>query len=525
MKKSTVLLASLFLSCGVLHAAVKLPLVFSDRMILQRDAPVPVWGWAEAGEEITVAFAGQTKTTKADAKGNWSVHLDAMPASSEPRELTVASSNQKSEIRNPKLQDVLIGEVWLASGQSNMEVPVKDALNPEAEAAAADFPQIRIFKIAANIALTPKTDTGTSTKSKGDAQRSGWRACSPEAAPGLPAVSYYFARELHRKIGVPIGVIVSCWGSTPAQAWMSRETLSSLPETREEQAAWLEEVRAVPDGEAKFEEHHQQWARESNNRPADAPPVPDTFGKKVPAGAYNAMIAPLQRLRIRGVIWYQGETNAGRSPAAYRAIFPALIRSWRQAWGIGDFPFLYVQLANHHGRLKEPGEGPWAELREAQMLALSEPNTAMTVAIDIGGDGIHPKNKQDVGSRLALSARAVAYGEKIEHSGPLFAALKIEGGAARLSFTHADGLAAKDHAPLTGFAIAGADKKFVWADAKVEGGGIVVGSAQVPAPVAVRYAWEDNPACNLINAAALPASPFRTDDWPVFGVAKKKTGK
>jgi sialate O-acetylesterase len=503
MKVPFSLLATLLLVPS-LHAAVKLPLVFSDHMVLQRDAPVPVWGWADAGEEITVAFAGQTKKAKADAKGDWAVTLDPMPASGEPRELTAG---------NQKCADVLVGEVWLASGQSNMELAVKDTLNPEAVAAAADFPRLRLFKTRASIAFTPKADVAGGP----------WTVCSPQTAASFSAVAYFFARELQQRLGVPVGVVVSCWGNTQAHAWMSRETLAALPETRNGQAAWLDEVRAVPDGETKFEEHHREWARGSNNRPKDAPPVTQTFSKKVQAGAYNAMIAPLQRLRIRGVIWYQGESDAYKDPQAYRAIFPALVRSWRQAWGIGDFPFLYVQLANHLARLKEPGEGPWAELREAQTLALREPNTAMAVAVDLGGDGanIHPKNKEDVGRRLALGARAVAYGEKIEHSGPLYESMKIEGTAVRLRFTHAEGLAAKDNAPLTGFAIAGADKKFVWADAKVDGNCVVVSSAKVPAPVAVRYAWGDNPECNLINAAGLPASPFRTDEWPLPGVAKK----
>ena len=362
--------------------------------------------------------------------------------------------------------------------------------------------------------MTPKADVSA---------RSRWTVCSPQSAAQLPAVAYYFARELHRKLSVPVGVVVSCWGSTPAQAWMSRETLTALPETRDEFVQWMDEVRKSPDWETKFEEYHRQWARESNDRPKDAPPVPQTFSKKVPAGAYNAMIAPLQPLRIRGVIWYQGETNASRSPQDYRAIFPALIRSWRQSWGQGDFPFLFVQLANHYGRTAEPGEAHWAELREAQALGLKEPNTAMTVTIDIGdGPNIHPLNKQDVGLRLALGARAVAYGEKIEFSGPLYDSMKVEAGAIRLRFTHAGGLAAREGGPLTGFAIAGADQKFVWAEARIDGESIVVRSEKIPEPVAVRYAWGNNPACNLINAAGLPAAPFRTDDWPVSGLEKLK---
>ncbi len=497
-------ISALLITLGA-RASVKVPLIFSDHMVLQRDVPVPVWGWADAGEEVKVAFAGQVKTARADATGSWKLKLDPMAASGEPREFTVNSSSAKTAGPELRLQDVMVGEVWLAAGQSNMEMRIKTVNNGEAEAASANYPGIRIFRAGANIALTPRNDV----------QGGEWKVCSPLSAPDLSAVAYFFARQLHQKLGVPIGIVQSNWGNTPAESWMSRETLRALPETSTDFSQWMDEVRTYPEWEARFGEYHRQWGRDSNNRPPGLPPVPKTFSKQAPTGAYNAMIAPLVPLRFRGVIWYQGETNGNNNPRPYGAIFRALIGSWRRTWGIGDFPFLFVQLANHHRRHPQPVDEPWAELREGQRLALQEPNTAMAVAIDIGGDGIHPKNKQDVGHRLALAARAVAYGEQIEFAGPLYAAMAIEGATIRLEFTHARGLRARANRPLEGFAIAGADRRFVWAEARIEGTTVVVSSPQVPAPVAVRYAFADNPAGNLENAADLPASPFRTDQWPL----------
>jgi len=486
-------------------ASVKLPLVFSDHLVLQRDVSVPVWGWADPGAEVRVNFADQVKRATADRQGHWRVALDPMGASAQPREMRVGLVASTSPTQDRVVRDVLVGEVWLASGQSNVDMLVKSANDPDPEAATADLPQIRVFRAAQTIAARPARDVAGGT----------WRVCTPASAPDLSALGFFFARELHLRLGVPVGIVQCSWGNTPAESWMSRETLLALPETRGHFSAWLQAVRAVPDGEAKIEEHHREWVRQYQAQAKGGPKAPKTFAKQAPSGAYNAMIAPLTALRFRGVIWYQGESNGNDDPRPYGAILRGLIQSWRRTWGGGDFPFLFVQLANHHGRRPEPVEEPWAELREGQRLALAEPNTAMAVAIDIGGDGIHPKNKQEVGRRLALAARAVAYGEQIEFAGPLYAAMAIEGATIRLSFTHAQGLRARANRPLEGFAIAGADRRFVWAEARIEGTTVVVSSPQVPAPVAVRYAFADNPACNLENAAGLPASPFRTDQWPL----------
>lgn len=486
-------------------AGVKLPLVFSDHMVLQREVPVPVWGWADPGTEITVVFAGQVKRATADRQGNWRVQLDPMGASEQPRELRVGAVATTASSPEQVVRDVLVGEVWLASGQSNVDMLVKSAHDPEREAATADLPHIRVFRAAQTIAVEPARDVKGGT----------WRICTPVSAPELSALGFFFARELHRRLGVPVGIVQCSWGNTPAESWMSRETLLALPETREHFTVWLQAVRAVPDGEARFEEHHREWVRQYQAQAKGGPKAPKTFAKQAPSGAYNAMIAPLTALRFRGAIWYQGETNGNNDPRPYGAILRGLIQSWRRTWGVGDFPFLFVQLANHHQRRPDPAEEPWAELREGQRLALAEPATAMVVAIDVGGDGIHPRNKQEVGRRLARAARAVAYREPIEYSGPLYASMAIEGTAIRLTFTHAQGLRARGGRPLEGFAIAGADRRFVWAEARIEGPTVFVSSPQVPTPVAVRYAFADNPACNLENAAGLPASPFRTDGWPL----------
>jgi sialate O-acetylesterase len=495
---------------GSAVAEIRLPRVFSDHMVLQCDVPVRVWGWADPGAEIRVDFAGQVKRATADRQGRWRVELDPMGASAQPRELRVGAVAVAAPAQERLVRDVLVGEVWLASGQSNVDMLVKSAHDPERETATADLPQIRVFQAAQTIAVQPARDLKGGT----------WKVCTTASAPNLSALGFFFARELHLRLRVPAGIVQCSWGNTPAESWMSRETLLALPETREPFSAWLDAVRAVPDGEAKFEDHHREWVHLYQAQAKGGPPAPKTFAKQAPTGAYNAMIAPLTAMRFRGAIWYQGETNGNNDPRPYGAILRALIQSWRRTWDVGDFPFLFVQLANHHGRRTDPVEEPWAELREGQRLALAEPNTAMTVAIDLGGDGIHPKNKQEVGRRLALAAQALAYGEPIEYSGPLYAAMASEGAAIRVSFTHAQGLRARGGRPLVGFAIAGADRRFVWAEARIEMATVVVSSPQVPAPVAVRYAFASNPACNLENAAGLPASPFRTDGWPLRASAK-----
>jgi sialate O-acetylesterase len=345
---------------------------------------------------------------------------------------------------------------------------------------------------------------------------------------GFSAVGYFFGRDLHKELGVPVGLINTSWGGTPAESWTTRPTLEEDPEFVPIVERWNQARENYPEQKKKHEEALAKWKEEVQKAKAEGKqpprqPSPPLFERKQyePASLYNGMIAPLIPYAIKGAIWYQGESNAGRA-YQYRSLFSAMIRDWRREWGQGAFPFLFVQLANFMAREPEPADSAWAELREAQSVALRLPKAGQAVIIDIGeADNIHPKNKQDVGYRLALNALAIAYGRDIVYSGPTFKSMELEGDRIRLHFDHiGGGLEAKGGGPLKGFAIAGEDGKFVWADAAIEGDAVVVRSAQVAHPVAVRYAWANNPECNLYNKEGLPASPFRTDTWP--GVTEGK---
>jgi sialate O-acetylesterase len=487
-----------------------MPGVFGDHMVLQRDMPVPVWGWADPGETATVTLGDQTKTATADSAGKWSVKLDAMKAGG-PYELKV--QGKQNAIR---FADVLVGEVWLCSGQSNMQMTVDGVANKKAEVAAADYPQIRQYFIEHTPFPEPKATTGGH-----------WITCSPASVAGFSAVAYFFARELHKQLGVPVGVIDSSWGGTPIEAWTSLKTHEALPELRTLIDDVKKRTELFQSGKAKiqYEKQLSDWKKAAaqakaerkpfNVRKPDAPYDP-RFSPGSPATLYNGMIAPLVPYAIRGATWYQGESNAG-SPL-YSLQLKAMIASWRDDWKQGDFPFLFVQLPNFMGPQTQPSEsvGGWPMTREQFLKALATvPNTGMAVTIDIGeGDQIHPHNKQDVGKRLAQWALAKTYGKDVVACGPLYKSMRKDGGKIVIAFDYiGGGLAARDGGKLVGFAIAGADKKFVWADAKIEGDTVVASSPAVKSPAAVRYAWANNPKCNLINKAGLPASPFRTDDW------------
>ena len=497
------------------RAAVRLPAVFSDNMVLQRGEPAPVWGWADAGEKITVRFAGQEKTTEADDEGRWRLALDPLDASREPRTLTVAGEEAT------KLENVLVGEVWVCSGQSNMEWPVSASNNASEEIASADYPRIRLITVKKTVADQPRQDF------EGE-----WVECSPQTVGSFSAVGYFFGRKLHKELNVPIGLIDSTWGGTPAEAWTRRQALENQDALDPLLERWRRSIEEY-DAEratARYEEELERWKQAAakaeaegtkppgkprrQNDPADSP--------HRPAVLYNGMIAPLVPYAIRGVIWYQGESNASRA-YQYRTIFPTMIRSWRRAWGQGELPFYFVQLANFMERKEEPGDSAWAELREAQLMTLRElPNTGMAVITDIGeAHDIHPRNKQDVGKRLARWTLAKDYGKDVVHSGPLFQRAEFKDGEVVLRFDHVggglvakgDALTDEEQRELRGFAIAGADKQFQWADAKIEGDTVIVSHPDIENPKAVRYNWADNPAGNLYNEAGLPASPFRTDDW------------
>ncbi len=658
--RSTYLLVSLF-GFGMLlfgattaRADVKLPAIVGDNMVVQRDAKVRIWGWAEPGEQVTVTMAGKSASAKTSADGRWEVMIGPYAAGG-PHRMTIAGK------KTVTLENVLVGEVWVGSGQSNMEWPLVNAKNGPDEVSRANYPEIRHFTVTKATSLDPREDV-----------EGHWVVCSPDTAGSFSAVAYFFGRELNQTLKVPVGLIHTSWGGTPAEAWTRREALVADSQFQPMVKALASSLESLPTAQKEYEAAIVEWNRKNmlqdpGNKGFDLGYARDEFadadwqtakmpqyfestglaidgsvwyrkafdvpaawagkdlalslgpiddfdttyvnGTKVggigeetpnfwmvprkytvpgslvragrnviavrvfdhtgnggfggsagdlwlrpaaggdmvslagdwrykvetgaapimvdystqpvaPPGAgnpnsptvlYNAMIAPLTPYTIRGAIWYQGEANADRG-RQYQTLFPTMIRDWRKMWGEGDFPFYFVQLANWQPRKAEPAESHWAELREAQTMTLREPQTGMAVTIDIGEtDDIHPRNKQDVGRRLALWALAKTYGTKTEFSGPLYASYGVESNKIRVRFSHAEGLRTKDGAPVEGFAIAGADGKFVWAKASVEKDSVVVWSDAVAEPKAVRYAWADNPVTNLYNGAGLPASPFRTD--------------
>ena len=461
---------------------VTLPSLIDNHMVLQMGREIPFWGWAEPSEEISITLTPkgggenqkpETAMTVTAADGRWFVKL---PARNKPGsvEVTITGKNTLS------LTDVLVGDVWLCSGQSNMEWPVSASLNHQEEVAEAKYPLIRFFKVERSTARVPQDDN-----------EGQWVECSPETIGGMSAVAYFFGRELHQRLKHPIGLVQAAHGGAICESWTSHSALKQDEDF------------------AKILERSERASSDPNqaNNPNRASVL------------FNGMIAPIQTFSIKGAIWYQGESNVTRA-YQYRKLFPLLITDWRRGWGQGDFPFLYVQLANYVSdkskpdHAAEPEESAWAELREAQSNALSLPKTGMAVTIDLGEPrDIHPKNKQDVGRRLALSALKVAYGQDVVASGPEFKSMKVMGSQIELEFQSiGDGLVSHGE-ELKGFAVAAADKKFVWATGRIQGNKIIVSSADVAAPVAVRYAWGDNPEGNLYNRAGLPASPFRTDNW------------
>ena len=486
---------------------IKLPAVLSDNMVLQADMALPIWGWADPGGSVTVKLGGQSKTAVADTKGKWSVKLDAIKAGG-LHTMTIAGAETIT------VKNILAGEVWVCSGQSNMQWTVKSSMNADQEIAAATYPKIRLFTVPRVPALTPQDDC-----------QGAWIECSPETAGGFSAVGYFFGRAIYKARGVPVGLINTSWGGTPSETWTRPSKLKTLPDAKPLLERWDSQAKNYDPEKAKqdYEAAMVKWkeaAAKAKAAKKKAPRQPRKPGDPRmhhhrPGNLYNGMIAPLVPFAIRGAIWYQGESNAGRA-YQYRSIFPGMIEDWRESWGQGDFPFFWVQLANFHTRLDEPAGSAWAELREAQSMTLKLANTGQAVIIDIGeAKNIHPKNKQDVGKRLALSARKVAYNENIVHSGPVLTSRKIEGSTVRLTFDCVGGgLIAKGGGDLKGFALAGADKKFIWAKAVIDGNSVVLSCPKVAKPVAARYAWADNPECNLYNKEGLPASPFRTDTWP-----------
>jgi sialate O-acetylesterase len=661
------LTALIFAPLAVLHAAeLRLPSIFSDHLVLQCDKAVPLWGWADAAEEIVVEFAGQSQRTTTSEDGKWMVKLEALEASADSRELVVKSLSRN---RSLKVADVLVGEVWAGGGQSNMEFDLKAIASAAAEIEASTNPSLRQFHVLKN----PSADAPV------DDVQGYWTVARPGTTEDFIAAGYYFAKSIQRELKKPVGLIKVCWGGSKVEPWISPGSLASVPELasgaknmnamseRNKTAfrEWLKRTQredrtlsdvsrflsgpvstddgwvAVKDSgpvsdpslpkfgafwfrkevslsarqtgaaqvlqfgpTAQFDQVYWNGtligARSVDNftglisvrhylipptllkegvnqlavrlfAPAEPPgfswfpsvgttkmlggwmakaeyalPPLDAAGKKavppltgqhvLPGRLFNGMVHPMLPYAIRGALWYQGESNTGHANL-YRTAFPLLIQDWRQHWQQGDLPFYFCQLANYRPKTNQPGESVWAELREAQAKTLSVPNTGMAVLIDTGeSEDIHPQSKQVAGERLAQIALAKTYGREVVHSGPVDTAMKIEGSAIRLRFDHlGGGLVAKEvpatydvmrkagktaplvrnspHSQLEGFAICGANKHWVWAEAKIEGDTVLVSSKQVPSPIAVRYAWADNPTCNLYNAAGLPAAPFRTDDF------------
>jgi sialate O-acetylesterase len=479
------------------RADVTMPNVFGSHMVLQRDQPDRVWGWAEPGEEITVSIAGQSKSTKAGDDGAWSVTLDPMPAGG-PHTLTVKGKNTLT------LDDVLVGEVWICSGQSNMQWPLNLANDADLEKAAAKFPQIRLLTVPNVGTQEPQKDFNGK-----------WQVCSPETVGNFSAIGYLFGRQLHQTLGVPVGLINDAWGGSACEAWIKRDLLEKDEKYRPLIERWEKMEAAYADWQKAVAQ-----AKSEGKEPPKAPEgnlEAQMKGNFRPGNIYNGALKPTIGYGIRGVIWYQGESNAGRA-YQYRDLFPLMIQSWRDEWGQGDFPFYWVQLADFLAEKPEPSDSAWAELREAQTLTMDKlPKTGEAVIIDLGeGKDIHPRNKQVVAHRLARWALAKDYGVDLPAQSPRYKSMEAQGNKIILKFDHAaGGLKTFDVPEPRGFAVAGADKKFAWAQAKITGSDTIeVWSDEVAEPVAARYAWADNPVCNVYSGAGLPLTPFRTDDWP-----------
>jgi len=435
-----VLAAGTLLWAGQSFAAVRLARLFGDGMVLQREMPVPVWGFAKAGENVTVRFGGQEKSATADASGKWMVRLDAMPASASPREMTVAGENTLT------LKDVLVGEVWLCGGQSNMEMTVNNSLNFDAEKAAATNSAIRQVKVPRSVAAAPRDDLSDSPGN--------WVVCAPATVGQFTAAGYFFAREIAKALDVPVGLINDCWGGTSIEPWTPAEGFrlaTSDPQMRDISRlvdSWNPTTDAGQEAYRRYLAQVKEWlpaaeaAVEAKRVPPPAPKTPEPAPNNgQPTYLFNAMIAPVIPCAIRGAIWYQGEAN-GAEGMVYFHKMKALVGGWRQLWGQGDFPFYYVQLPGwqRSDPAKPAGGDGWAHLREAQLRFLAFPNTGMAVAIDLGeADEIHPKDKQDVGKRLALCALGGTYGKKIAFSGPLCKSVAVEGDKIRIAFDHAGG--------------------------------------------------------------------------------------
>jgi sialate O-acetylesterase len=511
-----ILLFMLAMTCHPLQAAVELAAPFRDGVVLQRAKPVNIWGTAAPREKIALTFHEQNKVARADEHGRWMITLDALAASAEPAVLTVTGESSSITVR-----DVLVGEVWLCSGQSNMNLALKEARNAGAEIRAAQFPLIHYFEVKSMISDEPLAEADGK-----------WEVCSPETAANFTAVGYFFARELQRALGVPVGIFKSTLGGSPIEGWMSAEALrESGAAAQSAEATWKPLAAGY---QSRLDDHRARLAewklQKENAQAAGVPPFTqarpemayERSDRHRPSGLYNGFIHPLAPMTLAGFLWYQGESNAD-APADYRVLFPAMIRQWRQVFQQENLPFLFVQLPNYAPPKDQSGQS-WAWFREVQAGVRSLPNVSMAVTIDIGEPAnLHPTNKQEAGRRLALLALRKVYGRDVEESGPVFAGLEAQGASLRLHFTHAAGLHFSG-AVKGACTIAGADRRFAAADARIEGNDVLVSAAEIAQPVAVRLDWQNAPEGWLLNGDNLPAMPFRSDDWPA-GASAGRAGR
>jgi sialate O-acetylesterase len=506
------LFSGLFLP-NLLQAELHLPAIISDHMVLQQNQANPIWGWDTPGTHVSVSFAGQTKSSTAGTDGRWEIKIDPGPANATPQTLSIQAGSTRRE-----LTDILVGEVWMCSGQSNMQWTVQGDWNGEPEIAAAHYPQMRLIRV-------PNKGTQELQKDFTGA----WKEATPESAKGFSAVGFFFGRYVHKAVGVPVGLIDNSWGGSAAEAWVRRETLdkepqfATLSQRNTETEAYQQTPKAQENFQAATEKHKLavEKARAEGKPLPRAPQSPAAWlgGNARVGNIFAGVVHPTLRYGIKGVIWYQGESNSGRA-WEYAQLFPFLIQQWRKEWQQGDFPFYWVQLADYLAEDKEPGESGWAELRESQTKTLSLPNTGQAVIIDLGeARDIHPRNKHDVAARLARWALVKDYGFSMAYRSPEFKSLQIDGSKAVVTIDcFGSSLRAFDVEEVRGFAVCGEDRKWVWAQAKIVGKDkIEVSADAVPKPIAVRYGWSNNPVCNVTNIdGGLPLTPFRTDNFEMI---------
>ena len=508
------LLAALALQA---RAELKLPAIIGDNMVLQQKQANPLWGWDTPGTGVTVKFAGQTKSATAGADGKWTVKLDPLPANANPAVLSIQGSTKRD------LQNVLVGEVWICSGQSNMQWSVNASWDFELETATAKHPLIRLISVPQVGTQEPQQDF------KGE-----WKECSPQTVGGFSAVGFFYGRVLHQVLGVPVGLINNAWGGSAAEAWVRRDVLEKDARFKGLIEGWVAREKQLASEEARLahEKAMAAWKEKADAAKAAgqpftqrAPQSPQATlaGNARPGNIYNGVLLPTIGYGVKGAIWYQGESNASRAHE-YGHLFPLMIQHWRDEWKQGDFPFYWVQLADFKAEKPEPGDSDWAELRESQTKTQNAvPNSGQAVIIDLGeANDIHPKNKRDVAERLARIALARDYGMDIRWRSPEFKAAEFQGGKAIVTLdTFGSSLRTVDVSEVKGFALCGEDRKWVWAEAKIAGRDKVeVSTKTVPNPVAVRYAWADNPVCNLFSIEGLPVTPFRSDDFPMITAPK-----